>query len=91
VCDELDTGIVSKVGVRGLVRPLVLRRRTRTVLRAWSVAGYLGVAVCTAFGTLLTVGGVTLGLSALAAICRLLCFLPIVGLVFYAGRGNKKF
>jgi hypothetical protein len=35
VCDELDTGIVSKIGVRGLMRPLVLRRRTRTVLRAW--------------------------------------------------------
>ncbi|MBQ8387720.1 MAG: hypothetical protein IJX46_02195, partial [Clostridia bacterium] len=89
--DELDAGIVSKVGVRGLVRPLVLRRRTRGVMRAWSIAGYLGMAACTAFGTLLTVGGATLGLSALAALCRLLCFLPIVGLVFYAGRGNKKF
>ena len=74
VAECLDAGIASRSGERGLIKPLTLRRKTRSVMKMWSNARNIAMVACTLFGAILALCGMSVGLSALAALCQTVCF-----------------
>ncbi len=86
-----DSAVVSsKDDALDVVRPLVMRRKARSIIRALAVVGSVLMATCTAFAVALVLSGLAVGLSAIAAICQMLCFMPAVLAVVIAKKDNTN-
>ena len=84
-----DSAVVSsKEDMLDIVRPLVMRRKARHIIRALAAVGTALMAACAAFAVALVLSGLAVGLSAIAAICQILCFVPAVMAVVIAKKDN---
>ena len=88
--ERMDAGIVSLNGVSGLIKPFVLRRRVRSAMKIFSNVRYIATAACTVFGAVLMLCSMTVGLSALAGLCQLICFGITVAAFGMIGKNNMK-
>ncbi len=85
--ESADAGIVSG-SVFGLIKPLILRRRARSTAKIFTYIRYVETAACTLFCAALMLSSMTVGLSALAGLCQLVCF-GIVTVAFLMMRKNN--
>ena len=86
---SIDAAIVSAVGIGGLIRPLILRRRTKNMMGIRKMIRNVSMTVCAVFGAALSLLGMTVGLSPLAALCQILCFLPVLAVMLFVNNSNK--
>ena len=90
VAEKLEAGIASRSGERGLVKPLTLRRKTRSVMKMWSLGRNIATIACTLFGAVLALCGMSVGLSALAALCQTVCFGLAMAAFWLIGKQNDN-
>ena len=89
--DCADAGVISKKGVFGLIRPLVLRRRARSFMRVFGTIRYIETAACVAFGAALMLASMRVGVSALSGLCQLVCFGVLTVAFSVMRKNNSKF
>ena len=59
-------------------------------MKIWSTARVIAMAACTLFGAVLALCGMTVGLSALAALCQTVCFGIVMAAFWLIGKQNDN-